>query len=254
MMILLPGCLRRPILICSAAILISLLLLMPVPEGRAAAEGIVVTQDGRISVDVIDARIDAVLAELSKKAPLHVKGRPGGGETLTLHFSGLTVEEALHKIMAGYNYVLFFPPEGRRGTATLTIVSKAVYGATPPSVPAPPPTDQQAAPGPSRSGGRTPPASPSVPEQATALSPPGQARAPAAQAAPPPSVVPAPPVPDQPAAQPAVIDQPPAQQQAAGQTAQPGAQAATSQPGVLPAPDSQPEFNPAAWGGKGRRR
>ena len=88
-----------------------------------------VTQDGRISVDVIDARIDAVLAELSKKAPLHVKGRPGGGETLTLHFSGLTVEEALHKIMAGYNYVLFFPPEGRKGTATLTIVSKAVYGA-----------------------------------------------------------------------------------------------------------------------------
>ncbi len=137
-----------------------------------------VTQDGRISVDVIDARIDAVLAELSKKAPLHVKGRPGGGETLTLHFSGLTVEEALHKIMAGYNYVLFFPPEGRKGTATLTIVSKAVYGATPPSVPAPPqPADQQAAQRPSRSGGRIPLASPVVPEQAAAPSSPDRRRA-----------------------------------------------------------------------------
>lgn len=228
---------------------------MPVPEGRAATEGIVVTQDGRISVDVIDARIDAVLAELSKKAPLHVKGRPGGGETLTLHFSGLTVEEALHKIMAGYNYVLFFPPEGRRGTATLTIVSKAVYGATPPSVPAPPhPADQQAAQRPSRSGGRIPLASPVVPEQAAALSSPEQAPAPATQTAPPPPVVPLPPVPAQPAAQPVVIGQPPAQQQAAGQTAQPGGTATANQPGVLPPPDSQPEFNPAAWGGRGRRQ
>lgn len=254
-MTLLPGALRRPILICSAAILISLLLLAPAPEGRAAAEGIVVTQDGRISVDVIDARIDAVLAELSKKAPLHVKGRPGGGETLTLHFSGLTVEEALHKIMAGYNYVLFFPQEGRTGTATLTIVSKAVYGAVPPSAPAlPPPADRQAAQRPSRSGDRTPPASPPVPEQAAALSPPEQTNAPAGQTAPPPPVVSLPPVPGQPAAQPVVTDQPPAQQQAAGQTAQPGATAAAGQPGVLPSPDSQPEFNPAAWGGIGRRK
>jgi hypothetical protein len=245
-----------------AAMVFICLSIAGAPEARAEGESIVMSQDGRISMDLVDARLDAVLSDLSKKAPLQVKGRPGGSDRLTVHFSGLTLEEALHKLMAGYNYALFLPPKGHKGTATLTIVGKAVPGATvspAETAAAPvssPPAEQQPSARPPRHGAGAPPASSEQPAQTTAASAQPAPAAQSAPAAPPPS----PTAPEQPVIRPPPPEQPitppaePGQQQATSQAVQPDATAAATPPGVLPAPDSQPEFNPAAWGGKGRRQ
>jgi hypothetical protein len=236
------------------------------PEARAEGESIVMSQDGRISMDLVDARLDAVLSNLSKKAPLHVKGRPGASDRLTVHFSGLTLEEALHKLMAGYNYALFLPPQGHKGTATLTIVGKAVPGATVSPAetaatvstpPVSPSAEQQPPARTPRHDAGAPPVSSAQPQPAQTTALPVQPAPAAAQSAP---AVPSLAAPDQPVVQPPPPEQsltPPAgpgQQQATGQAAQPDATAAATPPGVLPAPDSEPPFNPAAWGGIGRRK
>ncbi len=254
----------RRLMVMLPAVVFICLPIVSAPETSAAGDSIVMGQDGRISMDLVDARLDAVLSDLSKKAPLQVKGRPGGGDRRTVHFSRLTLEEVLHKLMAGYNYVLFLPPEGHKGATTLTIVGKAepraigptVETATPVSTPpAAPPVEQQPHARPSTPGAAAPPLSSAHPAQETA--PPAQPAPTAAQSAPP-----APPA-AQPASGRPVVQPPPpgqtvtaepGQQQATGQAVQPDAVAAATPPGVLPAADSQPEFNPAAWGGRGRHR
>jgi len=214
----------------------------------AGGDPIRVTEGGRISADLVDIPLNQVLADLSKKLPLHVKGGVGGGERLTLHFSDLTMEEALHKIMAGYNYVLMLSGERGEGTVTLTVVGKVSH----------PRSDLSAA----EATPVSPPAAPN--QQPSSVRPPALVPAvlptPTAQPVSPPPAAASSPLPDQqPPAQPPASP-PPTPAPDMGQLPpresgeQPGSAATATPPGVLPPPESQPEFNPAAWGGKGRRK
>jgi hypothetical protein len=202
------------------------------PDASAAGNVIKVTEGDRISADIVDFPLTQVLGNLSQHLPIEIKGRPDGNDRLTLHFSHLTLQEALRKIMAGYNYVVIEPgPAG--GRLVITILGKAartVREATVPSPPAagsPPVADTPAA-------AKTPAAPP-------AASP---AQLPTDRPVPPPPLN---------EGQPPIAAANPVRSADTAATA-PGTATTATPPGVLPAPDDQPEFNPAAWGGRGYRK
>jgi hypothetical protein len=191
-------------------------------DASAAGDAIKVTEGGRISADIVDLPLTRVLADLSQKLPMEIKGSPNGNERLTLHFSHLTLQDALRKIMAGYNYVLI-EPEPAGGRLIITILGKVGKRVREAAVQSPPASETPVA-------ASAPPASP-------AQLPTGQ---------PVPS-----PLPNE--AQPPVVAANPAPVTDTAATA-PAAATTATPPGVLPAPDDQPEFNPAAWGGRGYRK
>lgn len=195
-------------------------------DASAAGDVIKVTEGGRISADIVDLPLTRVLADLSQKLPMEIKGSPNGNERLTLHFSHLTLQEALQKIMAGYNYVLI-GPEPAGGRLTITILGKADRRVKEAAAPAPAASETPAAP---VAPAPSPPASPGQP--------------PMGQPVPPP-------VPNE--GQPPIVAANPAPVADTAATA-PAAATKATPPGVLPAPDDQPEFNPAAWGGRGYRK
>ncbi len=85
-------------------------------DASPAGEAIRVTEGGGISADIVDLPLAQVLADLSQKLPVEIKGSPNGNERLTLHFSHLTLQDALGRIMAGYNYVLIEPEQAGEGS------------------------------------------------------------------------------------------------------------------------------------------
>jgi len=190
------------------------------PDASAAGNVIKITEGDRISADIVDSPLTQVLGDLSRNLRIEIKGRPDGSDRLTLRFSHLTLQEALQKIMAGYNYVVIEPgPAG--GRLVITILGKAARTVREATVPSPPVAGTPAAP------------SPAFPAQLPTDRP-GPAP---------------PPYEGQP---PIVAANPPPRADTAA-TAPVTATTATP-PGVLPAPADQPEFNPAAWGGRGYRK
>jgi hypothetical protein len=184
-----------------------------------------VTEDGLVSADIVNLPLGHVLADFSQKLHIDVKGKFDGDERVTLHFSSLTLSEALRRIMADYNYVLIEPEQPGGGPLTMTVLGKvgsAVREAAAPSA--------RAANGPDASA---------TAASGAALAAP--APSPATTGAPPAVQPPAAPLPNE-GALPAIVTNPPA-----------SVDAAATPPGILPAPEEQPEFNPAAWGGRGRR-
>ncbi len=210
----------------------------------AAGNVIKVTDGGRVSADIVDSPLTQVLADLSQSVPIEIKGIPDRNDRVTLHFSRLTVQEALRKIMAGYNYVVIKPqPAG--GRLSMTILGKAGKSvreaASPPEAPSPP--DEAGPPPAANTQARPAPATATLTAPSPA-SPASPAQPPAGR-----SVLPSGPVDGQPpvaAANPAPTAEAAATSPEIATTATP--------PGVLPAPSDQPEFNPAAWGGKGRHK
>jgi hypothetical protein len=116
-------------------------------------------------------------------------------------------------------------PEPAGGRLVITILGKAATTARETTVPSPPEAG-------------TPAALPPAPLPAHAQLPEGRPAVP-------------PPPPDE--GQPPIVAANPAPRADTAATA-PGAATTATPPGVLPAPDDQPEFNPAAWGGRGYRR
>ncbi len=107
------------------------------PDASAAGNVIKVTEGRLISADLVDFPLTRVLGDLSQTLPIEIKGRPDANDRLTLHFSGLTLQEALRRIMAGYNYVVIEPgPAG--GRLVITILGKTVPSAKEQAVPSPP--------------------------------------------------------------------------------------------------------------------
>jgi hypothetical protein len=203
-----------------------------VPDASAATNVIKVTEGCRISADIVDFPLTQVLADLSRSLPIEIKGRPDGNDRLTLHFSHLSLQEALRKIMAGYNYVVI-EPEPARGRLVVTILGKAARIAKEATVP--PPSEAEspplaAAPAAANAPAQPPPESPAqLPSDRPVLPPPSHEGQP--------PIVPANPAPSADTA-----------------AAAPGTVTAATPPGILPAPADQPEFNPAAWGGRGYRK
>jgi len=60
----------------------------------------------RVTLQVTDVPLSEVLNILAKSVPLELKGSIPSDERITAQFSNATLEEALNRIMRGYNYVL----------------------------------------------------------------------------------------------------------------------------------------------------
>ena len=185
----------------------------------AAAQDIFrVTEQGRITAHIADLPLDRALAELSWRVPLEIRGSVAKEERLTLDFSRLTLEGALREMMVGYNYVLI-TPKGQ-DKPVLVVLGKAENdeGIAPLlSYGPPPPSYERTAPVPSSPVAAST-SIPVPPSPTTPLPSAGLARESEAAAT-------------QEHLRPDSNEEGPA--------------------GVGSNPDSEPPFNPAAWGGRG---
>ena len=214
----------------------------------AAAQDIFsVTKEGRITANIVDVPLGQALAALSRNVPLEVKGSFAENERLSLHFSQLTLREALQEIMANYNYVLI-RPEGNAKSILVVLgkVEKAKATVPPPAAGLPSSPAKTAQP---RSATLQPsppiaPAPSGVPEPPSFGQTAPVPSSPATESAPAP--VPPPPMPAPLSAGPASEGQ-----AAAGQGNLPPPTNVEGPAGQAPNPDSQPPFNPGAWGGRG---
>jgi hypothetical protein len=75
-----------------------------------------------VSLQVVDVPLNEVLDILAKSIPMDIRGTVPSHERVTVRFSDLTLEEALSRIMRGYNYVLVRPDESAR--ALLVVMNK----------------------------------------------------------------------------------------------------------------------------------
>jgi hypothetical protein len=263
----------------SCLLLLVLTGIGPVGYSVAAAEDVFrVTKEMQITADITDLSLGQALAVLSQNMPLEIRGNVSGDEKLSLRFSQLTLQQALQEMMAGYNYVLIEP--GAQEPLVLVIIGKAEKGMT--SLPAP--GSGGAVPGPAQPDTAGPqlvtgpvPAPPGAPSLLP-VTPPGQSAtlAPSPPEAPPPLAGAAPPSYDEtmvsssvpsfsgtaaplPSAPPPPTMPVPAglsgvaQAATTGQTSPPPDSGVQGTAGGAPNPDAQPEFNPAAWGGRGYR-
>ncbi len=124
-------------------------LLCAFSASHIRAEGapiIKVKSEASISMQVVNVPLNEVLLILAKNVPMEVKGTVPSGELLTLEFSNLPLEEALRRIMRGYNYVLVHMDEPSRPVLTvMSRTERTPYTEAPPA-PAPTPTPAAAAP------------------------------------------------------------------------------------------------------------
>ncbi len=100
-------------------------LMRPVP---AAATGVVLDlslTDSTMSADIYDRPLSEVLRSMAEKGVIEINGRMPAGEPLTLHFKRLTLDQALPKIMRGYNYVVI--ERGQARAPLLTVMGKIVW-------------------------------------------------------------------------------------------------------------------------------
>jgi len=179
-----------------------------------------VTEEGRITAHIVDLPLGRALAELSWRVPLEIRGSVAKEERLTLDFSRLTLEGALREMMVFYNYVLI-TPKGQ-DKPILVVLGKAENdeGIAPlPSYGQPPPSYERTAPVPSSpapaSTSTSAPPSPKRPLPSAGLARESDAAA------------------TEEHVRPDSNEEGPA--------------------GLGSNPDSEPPFNPAAWGGRGFR-
>jgi hypothetical protein len=93
----------------------------PVMAGADAAV-LTVTKESRISVDVDNQPLDALLRMMAEKRLFSIGGGVAGNESLTLHFVDLTLPEMLSKILRGYNYVVI--DQGKNQPPVLTVLGR----------------------------------------------------------------------------------------------------------------------------------
>lgn len=79
-----------------------------------------------VTLQVVDVPLNEVLNILAKNIPMEIRGTVSSQERITVNFSNLTLEEALSRIMRGYNYVLMRADESAR--ALLVVMNKIDRG------------------------------------------------------------------------------------------------------------------------------
>jgi hypothetical protein len=148
----------------------------PSPATAGAVQpALTVTKESRVSIDADNQPLNALLRMMAEKKLFVLSGPAPGNESLTLHFSNLTVPEALSKILRGYNYVVI--ERGKGQAPTLSVMGR-VQAAAPepraraaPTAPAVPPEQRNYAPA-------EPAAAPETPRQAQARPPAANAQTP----------------------------------------------------------------------------
>jgi hypothetical protein len=90
----------------------------------AAADGpvLTVTKVSRISVDVDNQPLNALLRVMAEKGLVNIRGGAAGNESLTLHLANLTLPEMLSKILRGYNYAVV--KQGKNRPPVLTVMGR----------------------------------------------------------------------------------------------------------------------------------
>jgi len=97
--------------------------------------------DSAVSADVDDRPLGEVLRIMAEKGLIEMNGGARGSEPLTVHFRGLPLDQAISRIMRGYNYVLI--ERGKARAPQLRIMGKIERGTVkaskpPDPLPAPP--------------------------------------------------------------------------------------------------------------------
>ena len=98
----------------------------PVMAG-ADEPALTVTNESRISVNVDKQPLNVLLRMMAEKKLFNISGGAAGAEFLTLHFSNLTLPEALSKMLRGYNYVVI--DRGKNQPPVLAVMGKIEKGA-----------------------------------------------------------------------------------------------------------------------------
>jgi hypothetical protein len=96
--------------------------LMPGASDGSELHDIKVNNERTVSLQVVDVPLNEVLTILAKNVPMEIRGTVASQERITVQFSKLTLEEALSRIMRGYNYVLVRPDESAK--ALLVVMNK----------------------------------------------------------------------------------------------------------------------------------
>jgi hypothetical protein len=78
--------------------------------------------DSTVSLDASDRPLGEVLRTMAGKGLIEISGGTPGGEPLTQHFTSLTIDRALSRIMRGYNYVLI--DQGKARAPLLKVMGK----------------------------------------------------------------------------------------------------------------------------------
>lgn len=112
-----------------------LVILWGISPSGASQDFFSVNKEGVISARVESLPLNTVIRELSRKVPLEMKGMALGGEQVSLSGRNYTLEEALQRLLRGYNYVLIRPE--RAGPVVLVVLSTAPRTAPAPDSPAP---------------------------------------------------------------------------------------------------------------------
>jgi hypothetical protein len=99
-----------------------------------------VTHDEKISANVENVPLSRVLDAMAASVGLEVKGSVPSGEMVSVDFSNLSLNEALKRLLLGYNYVLITSEQ--TGKASLMVMGRAerskIVEAVPPPEPPPP--------------------------------------------------------------------------------------------------------------------
>jgi hypothetical protein len=115
---------RRPAVSIFFSFLITIALCGIIPAVSQAGEvrDTATRAERAVSLQVVDVPLNEVLSILAKNIPIEIKGTVALQERVTVQFSNLTLEEALSRIMRGYNYVLVRPEESAK--AVLVVINK----------------------------------------------------------------------------------------------------------------------------------
>jgi hypothetical protein len=87
---------------------------------RSAAKGrAVVVQEGRLSVDLQEADLGEVLAQIGRQAGIRMSSGPSSGKRISAHFAGLELEEGLRRLLrlASLSHSFLYA-KGPAGTVT----------------------------------------------------------------------------------------------------------------------------------------
>jgi len=97
-----------PISIVSITVFFAIFIVQQLGHGE---DTITTSKNGLIGLTVYNRPLNEVLHMLSSKVPLEIKGSLITGEPVTINISDVSLEEALKRLMRGYNYVVI-KPEG----------------------------------------------------------------------------------------------------------------------------------------------
>ena len=96
------------------------------PDGAGLAPSIEVKDKDRISASAKNRPLDELLRIMSEKNLFEIRGPLPRGEAITVEFSNLTLEQALKKLMRGYNYVLM--DQGTSRKPALIVIGQVTRG------------------------------------------------------------------------------------------------------------------------------